>query len=180
VGRFFDGIAALLGLYHAVSFEGQAAMALEMIADKNVQEAYFFEWLGADARQLPVAPIVHAVVEDLRGGVDFGVISAKFHNTIIAVFADICKILRKIHGLNQVALSGGVFQNAIISAGLIQSLAAEGFATITHTKVPANDGGAFSGTGCGCLSHGLRAPAINVLDHPDLFFQRPSGHWQKI
>jgi hydrogenase maturation protein HypF len=68
-------------------------------------------------------------------------ISVKFHNTVIALLADLCERVRRAHGLTRVVLSGGVFQNARLLAGLIPALEARGFEVFAHRLVPTNDGG---------------------------------------
>ena len=141
LGRLFDGIAALVGLRSRVSFEGQAAMELEMIADRNVAGAYPFEWSSGTRREISTRPLIQGVVEDLRSGVSSAVISGKFHNALIRLFTQLCREIRTGTGLDRVALSGGSFQNALLLEGLIRSLSDEKFTVFTHTRVPANDGG---------------------------------------
>ena len=141
LGRLFDGIAALVGLKSRVTFEGQAAMELEMIADRNVAGAYPFEWSSGTRREISTRPLIQGVVEDLQSGVSSAVISGKFHNTLIRLFTELCREIRTETGLDRVALSGGSFQNALLLEGLIVSLSSQGFSVFTHTRVPANDGG---------------------------------------
>jgi hydrogenase maturation protein HypF len=81
------------------------------------------------------------VVEDLISGTSQGRISAKFHNTLIRMLAEVCLRIRRERDLGSVALSGGVFQNAILLKGLSKSLEGMGFKVYTHSKVPSNDGG---------------------------------------
>ena len=69
------------------------------------------------------------------------VISRKFHQTLIHMFAELCAGIRKDTGLSRVVLSGGVFQNLILLTGLIKVLEKENFKVFSHTQVPANDGG---------------------------------------
>ena len=61
--------------------------------------------------------------------------------TLIRLFTALCDGIRKDTGLNQVALSGGVFQNSLLLTGLITSLENIRFEVATHHRVPANDGG---------------------------------------
>ncbi len=141
LGRLFDGIAALIGLRTRVTFEGQAAMELEMIADRNARGIYAYEWTSGSRRKISTRPLIQGVIEDLRSGVSSAVISGKFHNTLIRLFTQLCREIRTETGLDRVALSGGSFQNAILLEGLMRSLSDQKFNVFTHTRVPANDGG---------------------------------------
>ncbi len=141
LGRLFDGIAALAGLRSRVTFEGQAAMELEMIADRNARGIYAYEWTSGSRKEISTRPLIQGIVEDLRSGVSSAVISGRFHNTLIRLFTQLCREIRTETGLDRVALSGGSFQNAILLEGLIRSLSDEKFNVFTHTRVPANDGG---------------------------------------
>ena len=141
LGRFFDGIAAMLGLRSHVAFEGQAAMELEMAAEAWTGDVYEYEWSSADAIQIDPHPVVTGVVRDIEKGVTPSVVSGKFHATLTAMFTDLCRVIRKETGITQVALSGGCFQNAILLSSLTKHLGEKGFHVLSHEKVPANDGG---------------------------------------
>ncbi len=141
LGRLFDAVAAILGLRSDVAFEGQAAMELEMIADPGETERYDFTWSDTDTRQIAAAPIIQGVVSDIQRGLPAFIISAKFHNTLIDGFAMLCQELRKQYRLNQVALSGGCFQNRLLLEGLRKILKSYDFEVYCHRHVPANDGG---------------------------------------
>ncbi|MGA9235010.1 MAG: carbamoyltransferase HypF, partial [Desulfobacterales bacterium] len=91
--------------------------------------------------QIPTAPVIRAVVEDLLQGTAPAVISARFHLTLVRIFADLCDHLRRDTGLTRVVLSGGVFQNAILLGGLVRALEDKKFNVYTHKQVPTNDGG---------------------------------------
>ncbi len=141
LGRLFDGVAALAGIRSKVTFEGQAAMMLEMVADSGVAEAYPFEWTAETPRRLLTGPIIRGVADDLVAGISAPVVSARFHQTVMTAFAEICEYLRKETGINQVALSGGVFQNARLLEGMVAALERRGFQVLAHREVPTNDGG---------------------------------------
>ncbi len=141
MGRLFDGVAAIVGLRQKVAYEGQAAMELEMMADKDEAGSYDFEWQGGPVRQIAVAPIIKGVVADIRGGMPAFIIGAKFHNTLIQGCAHLCAEIGKAHQLDRVVLSGGCFQNRLLLEGLTQSLTRGGFKVFNHRQVPANDGG---------------------------------------
>jgi hydrogenase maturation protein HypF len=141
LGRLFDAVAALAGLRRRVSFEGQAAMELEMAADAATDAAYDVDWQGGHPVQVLPAPVIRGVVGDLRQGVSAGTISVKFHNTLIRLFTELCCRIRGERGLDRVVLSGGVFQNTRLLSGLIPALSARGFHVYSHRLVPPNDGG---------------------------------------
>jgi len=141
LGRLFDGVAAIAGLRSRVSYEGQAAMELEMAAQNENERFYDYSCDGEGPWRIPPAPIVRAVAEDVGRDCTVGLISAKFHNTLIRLFGDLCDRIRAAHGLKRVVLSGGVFQNARLSTGLTQTLEAKGFEVFSHRLVPTNDGG---------------------------------------
>ncbi len=172
MGRLFDGIAGLLGLHLQVSFEGQAAMALEFVADVAVQDAYPLPVrasspvpaampMGAEAGmgspgtspgvawQAPEAqasgataildwrPLVQAVLEDVRRGVEPGTVAARFHNALVEAILEVAQMV----GVSRVALTGGCFQNRLLTERAVQRLRAQGFQVLLHRQVPPNDGG---------------------------------------
>ncbi len=140
-GRLFDGVAAILGLKKKITFEAQAAIELEKIANHSITTCYNMEYIKKDIYQIPFAPIIKGIVTDLEQKTPIPDISAKFHNTIIEIFAKLCEEIRKETKINRTALSGGVFHNSIISNGLIKKLQSAKFEVLTHKQLPPNDGG---------------------------------------
>jgi len=141
LGRLFDGVAAMVGMRNHVAYEGQAAMELEMVADASVHDLYEYTWSSEEPVRVDPRPIIAGVVVDIEKGVAPSVISGRFHATLLAMFTDLCGVIRKKTGLSQVALSGGCFQNALLLSGLARGLHDRGFHVLTHEKVPTNDGG---------------------------------------
>jgi hydrogenase maturation protein HypF len=141
-GRLFDAAAAILGVRDAINYEGQAAVELEQLADPAESGAYR---AGLRAGQGPFqacgADLLHAMVEDLTDRVPAPVIAARFHHGVAALIEAGCVLLRERHGLGTVALSGGVFQNMLLLHATVSRLEARGFAVLTHSRVPCNDGG---------------------------------------
>jgi hydrogenase maturation protein HypF len=140
-GRLFDAISALVGVRGVVNYEGQAAIELEMLAAEGVDDTYDWRLLRRTPMVIDPAPLLRGVVADLRAGVDSGVISARFHNTVAAIVGGVCRAAREKTGVGRVALSGGCFQNVYLLGRTIDALEGDGFEVLIHHLVPANDGG---------------------------------------
>ena len=85
------------------------------------------------------APCIRSVVADVRAGAPAGVIASRFHNGLATMVRDVCLRLREETGLNEVALSGGVFQNVTLLSKTVPLLEEVGFTVYTHRLVPPND-----------------------------------------
>jgi hydrogenase maturation protein HypF len=133
-GRLFDAVASILGVRQEITFEAQAAIDLEMIADPTVTASYPFEITG---EEIDMRPAIAAMVKDR----DVRVAAAKFHNTLRDMIAETCTRIRHQDHLNRVCLSGGVFQNALLLSGTAARLRERGFEVVLHSRVPPNDGG---------------------------------------
>ena len=141
-GRLFDAAAALIGIRREALYEGQPAIELEAAADPNVDRGYPFELTLDEGRWImDPGPALAALWREGRAGVPVSEIAAAFHNTVAAFTVDACRAIRAEHGLRQVVLSGGCFQNALLTARLADGLARAGFEVFTHHAVPPNDGG---------------------------------------
>ncbi len=168
-GRLFDAVASLAGLHQLVSFEGQAAMSLEAIAEE-IDESYNFACEGQRLLQVDMRPMVHQIVDDVQRGVSAGRISARFHNTLIAIVGDVCAKMRRDTGLARVCLSGGCFQNVRLLRGCLRTLRSNGFEVFSPQQVPCNDAGVSLGqaaVACELLRRGVS----NVSHHSDHFPQ---------
>ena len=85
--------------------------------------------------------LIRAAAGDLAAGTAPAVIAARFHNGVAAAIVAVCERLRDGHGLGTVALSGGVFQNLLLTARAVAGLTDRGFRVLVHARVPCNDGG---------------------------------------
>jgi hydrogenase maturation protein HypF len=141
LGRVFDAVAAMLGLGTYNHFDAQLPMALEAIAAADVQEHYEFELTGGKPIQLDLSRMLKQLVADVQKGCAVGVISAKFHNTLVAALLGITEAARETTRLDVVALSGGVFCNRYLAERLIRRLKKAGFSVLFNQAVPSNDGG---------------------------------------
>jgi hydrogenase maturation protein HypF len=125
-------------------------MELEMIAEEMPSRLYEWHWdkngkeeEGSEETRYRIStvPLIKGIVQDLTEGVAPSEISARFHGTIIRMIAELTAVLGRETALNQVAFSGGVFQNAILLSGLSQALTHSGFEVFSHSEIPTNDGG---------------------------------------
>jgi hydrogenase maturation protein HypF len=133
-GRLFDAVAALVGLRLETSFEGQAAMELEALAEK------------ADDSPAPESPravddVVRDVVEGIRQRRDPSSIAARFHLGLADALSDTAATIATESGLSRVALGGGSFQNRILLSSVTSRLEGAGLVVLLPSEVPANDGG---------------------------------------
>jgi hydrogenase maturation protein HypF len=141
VGRLFDAVSSLLGVRDVVTYEGQAAIELEHVSDHAERGSYAVPVSEGPVLRIEVDHLVRAVVEDLARATAVPVLAARFHNALADVVLAACLRLRDLHGLSTVALSGGVFQNALLLCRCLDRLEGAGFTVLTHRLVPANDGG---------------------------------------
>src|SRR5207248_713690 len=86
-------------------------------------------------------PLIRAVSADAAAGIEAARIGRRFHSTVVAIIAAVCERVRAETNLAAVALSGGVFLNALLTREVTERLTADGFRVYRHRLVPPNDGG---------------------------------------
>ena len=130
MGRLFDAVAFLLDCGALVSYEAEAAVALEALALEatDARGAYAFEWKAGPGgyTEIDPAPVVTAIVDDLAKGRELTAIAAAFHRGVAGLVVDLATELSKAHGCTDVVLSGGVFQNRFLCECVMER--AQGFA----------------------------------------------------
>ena len=155
MGRLFDAVAALCGAGDVNGYEGQVATALEQLArrslathgtptpfDVDLDVDLDLDLDAADGTLvLPGSQLVAAVASDLDAGAAPADVSARFHATVAAFTHEALRHLRTRTGVATVALTGGVFQNAVLLEDLADRLRSDGFDVLVHRRVPTNDGG---------------------------------------
>lgn len=137
-GRLFDAVASILGLRHEANFEAQAAIALEGVADRGAEGAYPFD---IDDRGEPWTIDLRPAIRALAGERDAAMAAGKFHHTLASVIAEVCASIRRRQGIDRVCLSGGVFQNKLLTERAAARLRELRFQVVLHSIVPCNDGG---------------------------------------
>ena len=100
------------------------------------------------------AELVRRAVADLGDGVPVAAIAGRFHHAMADLAWAGCEAAREASGLGVVALSGGVFQNALLLSRVTSRLEGAGFEVLRHRRVPPNDG---------CVSLGQAVIAAQTL-----------------
>jgi hydrogenase maturation protein HypF len=124
-------------------FEGLARTVRE-------PEGYRFAFDGAE---IDAAPVIRAAVEDVFAGVSAAAVAARFHAAVADIVLAIAERIRATRGLDTVALSGGVFLNAVLTEACLRRLTGAGFTVLRHRFVPPSD----AGLALGQIAVGARA-----------------------
>lgn len=144
MGRLFDAVASLVMGRDKVSFEAQAAIELEKLAFEGIDSrcsCYRFKIIKGDTFVIDPSCMFREIILDLKRKVSPEKIAYRFHCTVAKMIKDTCLILREKTKVNKVVLSGGVFQNRIISELTLDLLHKESFGVFSHNKIPINDAG---------------------------------------
>jgi hydrogenase maturation protein HypF len=156
MGRLFDAVASLCGVRQQVNYEAQAAIELEALVDPKETKAYAMELVKPSNQILPdnqsptisdtvfvISPdkLLEELLNDLANHVPVPTIAGRFHNGIAQFVLDTCRWIRANRGINQVVLSGGVWQNITLFEKTIALLYSDRFEVYFHQQVPPNDGG---------------------------------------
>ena len=140
-GRMFDVAAALAGLRSEAQYDGQAACELEAVA---VETGHYYSFMLDRSKEpwvIDTRQLFREVLEDVQIGVDAGMIAGKFHETMARSIVETCRELSAETGIERVALSGGVFQNELLTLRVLKGLRAADLVPFIHRRVPTNDGG---------------------------------------
>jgi len=144
MGRLFDAVASLIGVRNDVTYEAQAAIEMEVLSKPFVSMVksypYFIEETSSGLI-IQVKGLLNSIVRSLHSNESVEMISARFHKTIADMAVGVCKYARIKTNLNEVVLSGGVWQNQILLNLVRDGLDKEGFIVYFHKQVPTNDGG---------------------------------------
>ena len=144
MGRLFDAVAALCGISPYISYEGQAAIELEMLADPDESGSYSLPLLpsdGAHPAMLDGRVLIKQVLADLDAHVSLGQIAARTYYGVAYAAAQLCARVADERGLEIIVLSGGVFQNVLLIERTATLLIQRGFRVLVPQQLPLNDGG---------------------------------------
>ena len=127
-----------------IEYEAQAAIDLETYANETESETGSYPFKVDNENGLEIIKLGEMfteIIKDIKQGRSKSVIAARFHNTVIEMILRLCQSISAKTGLNEVALSGGVFQNRLLLRKAIAALGSAGFEVLSHRQVPCNDGG---------------------------------------
>ncbi|HEX5568419.1 MAG TPA: carbamoyltransferase HypF [Streptomyces sp.] len=149
MGRLFDAVSSLAGVCHRAGYEAQAAVELEAAAagawaDSGPGYAFALRPAVSGSRAqalIDPAPVLRAAVADLRSGVPAPAVAARFHRAVAGAVEAACRLARRTTGAGTVALTGGVFANALLDEECAGRLRTAGFTVLRHHQVPPGDGG---------------------------------------
>ena len=140
-GRLFDAVAAMCGVRLEVSYEGQAAIEFEALAEPGAAEPYPFRVDTTDpVLILDPRPMIIAVLADLAADVPVSTISARFHAGFAQVTAQIVELIAREAKLDTAVLSGGVFQNRLLLDLTVAAIEGSGLRVLVPERLPPNDG----------------------------------------
>ncbi len=140
-GRLFDAVAAAVGFRRRVTFEGEAAMWLEGISDPKENGYYEISLSEDHPIQIDSRSLVRAVAGDILSLASPEIVAAKFHNSLSHAIAAVMTYLSQRAGLSTVGLTGGCFQNKVLTEKTVELLLDKKFTVLLHALIPPNDGG---------------------------------------
>jgi hydrogenase maturation protein HypF len=144
MGWLFNAVASLIGVRNDATYEEQPAMEMEVLSKPfiPVADSYpcFIE-ATEHGTMIRVHGLFQSIIEDVCANQPIGLMGAKFHKTVAHISIDISKRAREATSLNEVALSGSLWQNQLLLDLVVDGLQQNGFTVYFHRHVPTNDGG---------------------------------------
>lgn len=137
MGRLFDAISALIGVRECITYEAQAAIELEALADRN--ELGYYPW-HFERDMINIKPMLKSIITDVLSGISKPTIAAKFHNTIVNISCTAASKLHKVYDIDYFVLSGGVWQNLFLLNATSKQLMKQNLHPLVHRILPPNDG----------------------------------------
>jgi hydrogenase maturation protein HypF len=140
MGRLFDAVGALCGAAAQVTYEGQAAIELEALADRAERGRYELDLRREQRLLLDPRPALTGLLADLAADEAPAAVAARFHEGVAHATVDACAALAAERDLDTVVLAAGVFQNALLLERTAALLAAAGLRVLIPQLLPPNDG----------------------------------------
>ena len=144
MGRLFDAVAFLLGCGERVSYEAEAAVALEELAWRagTCKVHYRFDYIDRDSIiEIDPSPVLKGILMDIDGGKPREEIAKAFHESVAAMVIELSTGLSEKHAIEDVIIAGGVFQNRLLCELVMKEAAGASWRLYQHAITPPNDGG---------------------------------------
>ena len=144
MGRLFDAVASLLEIQHENTYEGECAIMLENLAAKALNDdikPYSMKFEIDNDNKYSAKPIFECIIKGMKKRVYIESLALGFHLAVAELICDLAMRNRNSIGIQQIALSGGVFQNKILMEATLKLLRNDGFKVYYNISVPPNDGG---------------------------------------
>lgn len=144
MGFLFDAVASLIGIRNDVTYEGQTLSEMEVLSKAFISLAKPYPYIVDETKNgvtVRLKELLSAIVADVRANESVGMMGARFHKTTVEIAIAICKRVRARTDLNEVVLSGDIWQNQVLLDLVRQGLRQEEFIVYFHKQVPTNDGG---------------------------------------
>ena len=140
-GRLFDAVSSMLGIRDVITFEGEAAIEMEMLTSEDTTGIYRFEIEESNPCIVNLRQMIMDIVDDSNRRVSKKEIAGRFHNTLVEIIVELSRKAREETSIKKVVLSGGCFQNRLLLKMSLSRLEQEGFDVFTSHIIPLNDGG---------------------------------------
>lgn len=137
MGRLFDAASSLIDVRQTISYEAQAAIELEGWVENA--ESGFYPFM-IESQEIDLLPLLSALLDDLRKGVDKPIMAARFHNAIAHLSLALAEKVRKDFQINRFVLSGGVWQNQVLLEKTMDLFNQNNLIPLIHRQTPPNDG----------------------------------------
>lgn len=146
IGRLFDAVSSITGVRNVITYQGQAAIELEMIAKETGKEFYEFDIRKENGIYvINSSPVIDSIIKDIKNEIAPDAISARFHVGLEEMIVRVSSLLREETRIKKVCLSGGVFQNMLLRKLTTERLEKNNFKVYNHKNIPPNDGGISAG-----------------------------------
>ena len=179
MGNLFDAVSSLIGIRNETTYESQAAMEMLALARPFIPSIKCYPFVLETTETgtvIRLKDLLAAVLHDVRSHRSTEMIAARFHKTIAEMAVDVCRRARRFTGLNEVALSGNMWQNQVMLDLVHKGLTRDGFTVYTHRDLPSNDGGLALGQAVVAnSSRGIRELATPQRFTPVTQDDRPPG-----
>ena len=142
IGRLFDAVSSIIGICDVSEFEAEAAILLEKAAQCAIDEYYSYE-IKDD--EIDLRKMTKEIVNDLKKGIEKGIISAKFHNTLGEIIFDASNRIKDMTGIEKVLVSGGCFQNKYLMNYIKRRFENSSLELFTHNRYSTTDLGISAG-----------------------------------